>query len=908
MESEDIAVRAFTMPKDGDFVPDLPTPDPSDSESDRILVVDTETTTDLYQNLKFGYFEVYVGKRFEKCGLFYNKKILKEKEFQILKNFVGQNKIELFSIEDFRTIFLYEVFDLKSRCIGFNLPFDLTRIAIKSTNGRKYYKNGFSLLYSNDLNYPRLHITHISNAFSFIGWGTLKNSKNKFKGNFVDLRTLCFALTNKKYSLESACKVFETEIQKQKAHKHGTVTKEYIKYCINDVKTTYSLYLKTKKEFDGYNLNLLVNKIYTPATIGKQFLKQMNIRSFLKQNPKFPKNIIGNIMTAYFGGRTENKIRKFPTLVDVLDYLSMYPTVCTLLNLWRFVIAEKIECVDATQDISEFIENFKITDIQNKETWSKFHGIVLLESDRDVLPFRSKFGLKNVWNIGVNYLTSKEQPLWYSITDVMASKLYTEKYPKILKAYRFIPKGIQKNLKPINIHGITIDPYKDDLFKKLIEYRQELKEKRDCFQKNDPQHSFYERKQEIIKIITNAISYGIFVEINTHEETKKVPIQVNGLEQFTDYKNKIEQSGYMFNPINAVLITSVSRLLLATTEILLNQEGKTHAYCDTDSMMIPPSMTKKIQKFFKPLNPYDFDTEIFKLEEHRVLFYGISAKRYCLFRKTKNGINIVKHSSHGLGHLLDPFSNDAEEENDDWHKQIWHDILNLHYKKTTLDDLYQKYENKYALSKFVTTSPRILDRLKNFNGKKRYQNQIKPFNFSILGFSNLVNPETFELIKPFAPLRKPAKLAVYDHFTDYHDKSRPKLRGKQYWKPFWDIFLEYLRHPEAKFEGETGILKKKHIVADRILYIGKESNNLDESEILGVDSDGYEIYENLENLDKKFKELIPRILELKPRDVKKFGISKQTLWNVKNNINLEQIHKISTKIKIYFIKLYVINF
>ncbi|MGI0087731.1 MAG: hypothetical protein ACREBI_07185 [Nitrosotalea sp.] len=46
----------------------------------------------------------------------------------------------------------------------------------------------------------------------------------------------------------------------------------------------------------------------------------------------------------------------------------------------------------------------------------------------------------------------------------------------------------------------------------------------------------------------------------------------------------------------------------------------------------------------------------------------------------------------------------------------------------------------------------------------------------------------------------------------------------------------------------------------------------------------YEIYEDLENLDSKFRKIAPRILRLKPKDVKKFGISKQTLWNVKKKI------------------------
>jgi len=78
---------------------------------------------------------------------------------------------------------------------------------------------------------------------------------------------------------------------------------------------------------------------------------------------------------------------------------------------------------------------------------------------------------------------------------------------------------------------------------------------------------------------------------------------------------------------------------------------------------------------------------------------------------------------------------------------------------------------------------------------------------------------------------------------------------------------------------------------------------LEESELIGVDDTSYETYEDVRNLDKKFKKIAPSILKLKPKDVKKFGISKQTLWNVKNNMCLNKFDSISTKIKFRFLSL-----
>lgn len=90
----------------------------------------------------------------------------------------------------------------------------------------------------------------------------------------------------------------------------------------------------------------------------------------------------------------------------------------------------------------------------------------------------------------------------------------------------------------------------------------------------------------------------------------------------------------------------------------------------------------------------------------------------------------------------------------------------------------------------------------------------------------------------------------------------------------------------------------------KIIHIEKESNNLGETEFLGVDSDSCEIYEDIEKLDVKLKSIAKDVLKLNLRDVKKIGISKQTLWNVKKRIKLNQCTKISTKIKVKLLTLF----
>ncbi len=619
------------------------------------------------------------------------------------------------------------------------------------------------------------------------------------------------------------------------------------------------------------------------ATIGKQILKQIGVKSFSSKN-KFPDELTGQIMSCYFGGRTECKIRKTPTKVDFLDFLSMYPTVCTLQNLWRYVISDKIQYDDATQEILKFVDEFTLEKLQDREIWKKLPAIVLVEPDDDVLPIRAKFEGKDVWNIGICYVKSKKL-LWYSLADVITSKLKTGKVPKIHLAYKFVPVGIQNGLQSIEFFGARIDPAKDDLFKKLIEYRKLLQKA------DDP-------REKIIKIIANAISYGIFVEITQEDEKQAISIDVYGREYFQETKKKSEKSGFMFNPIIAIAITSAARLLLATTEIILANNNSNHAYCDTDSMFVPPEHTREIQEFFQPLNPYNFDEKIFKKERSNVLFYGISSKRYCLYTKDNGIFRIDKddYSAHGLGHLLDPIK-DTMHDQSDWHKTIWFDILDYYYYDV---DIGSKYEEKCAMQKISLSTPSLWNRFSKFNKGKPYSEQIKPFNFVLIGFGNIKDSKTGELIKPLAPYQNPAKHAVYGDFIDCNAKTGKIMHGKEYWKNLYKTISEYDRHPESKLDGDIETLNTREVFVSNVIHIGKESNKLED---LGMDSESYVIYENKSGIERKFKELIPMILKLEPKDVKSLGISRQTLWNAKNCIMMNRFKRISEKIKLKLITL-----
>ncbi len=115
------------------------------------------------------------------------------------------------------------------------------------------------------------------------------------------------------------------------------------------------------------------------------------------------------------------------------------------------------------------------------------------------------------------------------------------------------------------------------------------------------------------------------------------------------------------------------------------------------------------------------------------------------------------------------------------------------------------------------------------------------------------------------------------------------LPSTKYWNSLDEVLTHYILHDDHKFDYADGIAHRKHIVTDRIRYIGKESNNLDEVNVLGIDDSTYMEYDNS-------NEFYNWILLLKPRTIKEWGISKIGLKKVKQKIRNGKGLKYKSKI------------
>ena len=142
-------------------------------------------------------------------------------------------------------------------------------------------------------------------------------------------------------------------------------------------------------------------------------------------------------------------------------------------------------------------------------------------------------------------------------------------------------------------------------------------------------------------------------------------------------------------------------------------------------------------------------------------------------------------------------------------------------------------------------------------------------------------------------------------FTDYRTGTASNelpLPLDAYWHNLEDVLTAYVIHDDHKFDYVNNEAVRKHIFADRIRYIGKESNNLDDN-LIGLEDVDYLEYSKDHEIVKS-KEFKQWLLALKPKDVRDKGISKMALWKVKDKVRNGKSINPKTKIVKILIELF----
>ena len=429
-----------------------------------------------------------------------------------------------------------------------------------------------------------------------------------------------------------------------------------------------------------------------------------------------------------------------------------------------------------------------------------------------------------------------------------------------------------------------------------------------------------------LKILANSGSYGLFVELNPNESDATKLKVFSGEESFETTSDVVEEPGKWFAPHIASLITSGGRLLLAMLEKCIADAGGTYLFCDTDSAAIVSAKhrqqiampdgakpitaiswaeVQRIVDRFEPLNPYDRKLvpgsilKIHKLnwdhnKKRRQLFgYSIAAKRYALYTKSHNEIEIVEPKAHGLGYFYPP--KDSPEgwnhETPQWIFEAWdwivRGVLGLERTKPAWFDLP-------VMMKLTLSTPHHA--LKNLAKCPL----TSPHNFMMLpqicrfGYPQNIDPNKFTLITSFSSERdqwmRSKCINIHDcespvyELTDDYDGRRALVKN------FFMLLDSYQNHPEAKSLGPDGkpcefdtrgLLQRAHVVANwPPIYIGKESDkHWEEGEdlsLLDFKAIEYKRKGNAVATDEQ----LARIAKVPKREFMRRGINQHTLEKI----------------------------
>lgn len=797
-----------------------PGPGPNDR---RTFVFDTETTTDVRQEPRFGIAQEYSNDRLTRTLVFTGQVSPGERE--TISKWATEHKATVSTVPEFVTReFLPLAVDSRAVVVGFNLPFDLARIAADWEPKRKVAgKRAWTLSLIPRSNpkwafVPRVRVERVHSAMSFISFTGTRGKYRTYRGAFVDCRTFVRVLTGEGHSLKTAGEAFRCVRRKTEQDYRGSVNRRFLDYCLNDVELTAELYFRCRARYSEFGLGKHPSQLYSSATLAKDLWVARGIVP-----PRLAIGVMGRLMASFHAGQTECRQRGCEVEdVAVLDFTQQYPSLYCLLGAERFLTAERISTRNSTREVRSWVEGLTFEDLLRKETWNdpRMWSLCEVESDGAILPVRSTYGGPETGapTIGWNHVTTEPGlTLPYMVADLLTAKLLGERTPRIVRATTFEAVG-QQEIRPVKVLGVEVGS-EQGLIQTLAEAR--IREKR------SPEPGSKNRADGL-KTICNAGSYGIFVEVN--RKTRNGQVRVHGLGEapFEIEEAEVEEPGSDYCPLIGAALTAASHLLLALVDTRVERLGGRVVYCDTDSAFVTPSrIAGEVSAAFAGLNPYSESVPFLKDEtedkaprkeypkdclDQAPRFLGLSAKRYCLFVRRKDSRPHVFRTGKSLGasdHGLGSFQ--VGKDRKAWIAQLWERIIE---KGAGAADGYVGIP---ATSEFSLSTPNLLPRVRSLG-------EIRPFTFL-----------TARLLEPGGPDEMRSKLVAYVDPKDLADQAALMAMPRQ--RSWGSVVEDFVRHRDRKYLfGPDARSIRRHVLVRRknLVGLGKEANRVEDARVLGL--------------------------------------------------------------------------
>jgi hypothetical protein len=606
------------------------------------LVFDTETTMDAAQALLYGFFELhgidsdtrmrlYRSRELTRealdtlaaAGVFYDPAALSIEDIALIRAYADEHDLLCLTRAEFVEYFYEWVYRHEALCIGHNLPFDKSRLATEWAAAQRDFRGGFTFKLCDCpygmrcFDHPPIRIRLLGRHKARIAFQKGKPLARKREGEqrsrfyatkptvgrFLDTTTLGKALLGPgDLTLDGLSRTLKTPSRKAVFPERGDrLTHADLAYAQQDVTVTWEVYQAERELYRIHGVSRPMWRIYSEATLGKAYLQELAIPRFLPAHPELPPEIHGYGMVAYYGGRSEVRIRLTPTEVLYCDFKSQYPTVNALLELQDLLLARTVTARDVTNEIHSFLAALQLKDLQRAETWRRLRVLVKLRPYGDLLPVRAQFGPIGAGrNIADAHVSGPS--VWYALPDVLASVLRTGQIPEILEAIELIPSADRFETQPWRLFGderYAIDLTQQDFFTEVINLRTAVKadwEQARC-EGRSQDVEYLGSLQLALKLLASSTSYGALVEMNAEvATTERRPITVYSLQTRETSTSVLERPGTYFAGALGALIPAGGRLLLALGERLAADRGMTYALCDTDSMAFarPEGMARDV--------------------------------------------------------------------------------------------------------------------------------------------------------------------------------------------------------------------------------------------------------------------------------------------------------------------------
>jgi hypothetical protein len=225
---------------------------------------------------------------------------------------------------------------------------------------------------------------------------------------------------------------------------------------------------------------------------------------------------------------------------------------------------------DATIEAAEFLSRMTLADLQKPETWPLLTTLAQIIPDEDILP------------VVRNILAKRRRPSASIICPaiICPAMLRSGSRSPIAWPRKSTLDGRPKSWRrcisrqansrtiwsPFRSaaarHTVSI-PATDDFYRRLIDLRSQVKEQLNTADPSD--EADLDSQQQALKILANATSYGIFVELIVEEldATESRLCFGSGNDGFPVRVDKVETPGHYFHPLLATLITGAAHLMLA---------------------------------------------------------------------------------------------------------------------------------------------------------------------------------------------------------------------------------------------------------------------------------------------------------------------------------------------------------